>query len=392
MPINSLRDSRLFQILEKLISFPSYPGTNNLALIKYVTSYLDEFSIPYFITGKDTSHQVNLCAVIGPKVEGGIVLSGHTDIVGVEGQNWSHDPFALREDNGLLYGRGTCDMKGFLALILSMVPEFLEMNLKRPVCLSLSYDEETSCEGVQYLLKDFDAKIPKPAMAIIGEPSELGIIAAHKGDSHFTCEVKGLACHSSMPEKGVNAIYYASKMISALETIYLENKTLLKNDARYEPSHSSLSVGMIKGGSSVNTVADYCSFDWETRTIYHEDLDNILARLHQIIEEKLLPEMRKVHADSEINVIRHYTSPPLEYHTDSTILKHLSEHLGSGVPHRFVSFGTEAGYFQKAGIPSLIWGPGSINQAHKTDEFISIEQLESYHQSLHSFIAKLNRS
>ena len=379
-------DKQLFEkLLADLIAFASLSGDNNIALIDYVEGYFKQHNINCFFSGTDLGQQKNLLAIIDPKqnnnLSQGLLLSGHTDLVGISNQPWDTNPFQLHNSNGKYFGRGTCDMKGFLALIMSLVPTILQRkNLKKPLGFAFTYDEETNYNGVQTLIKWFKENKQMPAAVIVGEPSECAIISSHKGESYFDCKLHGLAAHSSLPENGVNAIYYACKIIQELENIYYQNKKLLKNNDNFNPPFSSLSVGTISGGSATNTVADYCQFSWEIRTIYHHDLEHILKRVENKISE-LKQAMQNKCKEANIELIKHYTAPPLENDENSALIKIIKIHCQNH-QLQYASFGTEAGFYQQAGIDSVVWGPGSIIQAHKANEFIELNQVEKYHHQI----------
>ncbi|WPZ13748.1 acetylornithine deacetylase [Nitratireductor rhodophyticola] len=363
------------RILSDLVGFPTISADSNLEMIAYASELLSALGARLSMTLDDSGHKANLFATLGPEGDGGIVLSGHSDVVPVEGQEWTSDPFAMREADGRLYGRGTCDMKGFIACTLAMAPHFAELDLKRPLHFAFTYDEEVGCFGARALVEELERTELRPSVAIIGEPTMMRIIEGHKGCFEYTTEFRGLAGHASSPERGVNAVEYAVRYISRLMALAEELKTRAPKGNRFDPPWTTLQVGTISGGAARNVIADHCSVEWEMRPVRNEDADFVKDRIRTFVEAELKPAMQAVFAGADIvtHVIGEVDG--LEPVTESEARQIVSELTGL-TEAEVVAFGTEAGLFQKAGISSVICGPGSIEQAHKADEFVSLEQLE----------------
>lgn len=363
------------RILSDLVGFPTISADSNLEMIAYASELLSALGARLSMTLDESGHKANLFATLGPEGDGGIVLSGHSDVVPVEGQEWTGDPFAMRAAEGRLYGRGTCDMKGFIACTLAMAPHFAELDLKRPLHFAFTYDEEVGCFGARALVEELERAEIRPSVAIIGEPTMMRIIEGHKGCFEYTTEFRGLAGHASSPERGVNAVEYAVRYISRLMALAEALKTRAPKGNRFDPPWTTLQVGTISGGAARNVIADHCSVEWEMRPVRNEDADFVKDRIRAFVEAELKPAMQAVFAGADIvtHVIGEVDG--LEPVTESEARQIVSELTGL-TEAEVVAFGTEAGLFQKAGISSVICGPGSIAQAHKADEFVSLEQLE----------------
>ena len=304
------------------------------------------------------------------------MLSGHSDVVPVDGQNWSVPPFALTERDGKLYGRGTADMKGFIACILAAIPHFLAQPLAQPLHLAISYDEEVGCLGVRTLLDALSARADKPAICLIGEPTELQPILGHKGKLGVRCEVQGAACHSAYAPQGVNAIEYAAKLIHHLTLIGQRLAAPEHHDGRFDPPFTTVQTGLIQGGRALNIVPADCTFDFEVRTLPQDDAQEVARELESYAQRELLPTMRAVNRDAAIRFYPISSYPGL-YTAAQSAAARLVAHLTGSEKFSTVAFGTEGGLFHQSGIPSVICGPGSMAQGHKPDEFITIEQLNA---------------
>lgn len=363
------------ELLRTLIGFNTVSAFSNKALIDFIQDYLQGFGISCNIAPNEEGTKADLITTIGPMTEGGIVLSGHTDVVPVEGQDWHSDPFEMMEKDGKYYGRGACDMKGFIAVALSLVPVFQARTLKVPIHLVFSYDEEIGCLGAPALIARMCKDIPAPQAAIIGEPTSMKLVNAHKGVAIFETTVTGLPGHSSQTHMGVNAISYAAECIRHLGDIAEELKSSGATDERFEPPHSTISLGTINGGSAVNIIAEQCKFIWDCRSISGKDSLSALRQFDAYCAETLIPKMRKIAADADIQTITQVSAPPLVASDDNAaeaLVRQLTGQNRSGV----VAFAAEAGLFQEAGIPAVICGPGSIDQAHRPDEYVEISQLK----------------
>lgn len=363
-------------LLERLVAFDTTSRESNLALIDFVWHYLTDLGVNCELIHNAGRSKANLYARLGPAGSGGILLSGHSDVVPVDGQNWSVPPFALSERDGKLYGRGTADMKGFIACMLAAVPHFLAQPLAQPLHLAISYDEEVGCLGVRTLLDVLASRPEKPDLCLIGEPTELQPVLGHKGKLAVRCEVQGAACHSAYAPQGVNAIQYAAKLIHRLTAIGEEFAAPERQDTRFDPPFTTVQTGLIQGGRALNIVPAECTFDFEVRTLPQDDAQQVAEELERYAQRELLPQMRAVNSDTEIRFYPLSSYPGL-YTAAQSAAAQLLAHLTGSEAFSTVAFGTEGGLFHQAGIPSVICGPGSMAQGHKPDEFITIEQLDA---------------
>lgn len=364
------------EMLEQLVAFNTTSRESNLALIEFVGRYLTGLGVDYELIHNAEGSKANLYARLGPPGHGGVMLSGHSDVVPVDGQNWSVPPFALTERDGKLYGRGTADMKGFIACILAAIPHFLAQPLAQPLHLAISYDEEVGCLGVRTLLDALSHRADKPAICLIGEPTELQPVLGHKGKLGVRCEVQGAACHSAYAPQGVNAIEYAAKLIHHLTLIGQRLAAPEHHDARFDPPFTTVQTGLIQGGRALNIVPADCTFDFEVRTLPQDDAQEVACELESYAQRELLPTMRAVNRDAAIRFYPISSYPGL-YTAAQSAAARLVAHLTGSEKFSTVAFGTEGGLFHQSGIPSVICGPGSMAQGHKPDEFITIEQLNA---------------
>jgi len=363
-------------LLEQLIGFPTVSRDSNLAMIDFIRHYLGDLGVHSELFYNAERTKANLFATIGPDDGGGIVLSGHTDVVPVDGQPWTVEPFRLSEKDGRLYGRGTADMKGFIASVLAAVPGFVARDLKVPVHLAFSYDEELGCLGVRPMLAELAKRAHKPALCLIGEPTELKPVLGHKGKLAMRCQVKGAPCHSAYAPYGVNAIQYAARLINRLEEIGEQLSSPEQHDERFDPPYSTVQTGVIKGGRALNIVPAECEFDFEVRALPGYDATNVADELQTFAQTQLLPKMRAVNADTDIRLESLSAYPGLATPPGSDAAQLLAMLCGSR-EFGTVAFGTEGGLFNQAGIPAVVCGPGSMDQGHKPDEFVTVEQLEA---------------
>lgn len=362
-------------ILGDLVAFDTTSRNSNLPLIDYVEDFLDERGIASLRVDHEAGRKTNLYVTIGPEQSGGIVLSGHTDVVPVDGQSWSLDPFRMMMRDGRLYGRGTADMKGFLAAALASVDHFASLKLERPIHLAFSCDEEVGCRGVRPLIQHLVQHLPRPAAVIVGEPTLMKVVNAHKTAVSFETEVIGHEAHSSAAHQGVNAIMVAGELVHELTTMARELRALSANALEFDPPYTTVHVGTIAGGTAKNIVPKRCSFVWETRLLPGDDTDRAPQRLRETAE-RLMAEMRAVSPECSITTRLINIVPGLEPRVGSpaeSLALHLAQANGTGA----VSYATEAGLFQQAGIAAIICGPGSIAQAHKPDEFIAASEIEA---------------
>lgn len=362
-------------MIRTLIGFDTVSRNSNMELIDYVRDYLSRHGVDSHLVASPDGKKANLFATVGPMVEGGVVLSGHTDVVPVDGQPWSTDPFVLTEKDGRLYGRGTCDMKSFIAIGLAMVPQMLQAGLKRPIHFALSYDEEVGCLGAPAMIARMTDELPRPSAVVIGEPSDMKPIMAHKGLAVARTTVIGHEAHSSQVQRGVSAVMTAARLINFLEDMMAQNKANADPASPFVPPYSTLHVGTVHGGTAVNIISRECSFTWDTRVLPGEDLRAYLDRF-QAYCDSLLPAMHAIAPGTSITTEVLADAPPLSSAGDDTA-QQLAMRL-SGCKHcSVVPFATEGGQFQERGHSVVVCGPGSIDQAHKPDEFIAISQVEA---------------
>ena len=363
------------EMIEKLISFDTTSHLSNLELIEFVESYLASHGVSSRRVMNEEGTKANLFATLGDeKQAGGIVLSGHTDVVPVEGQDWSSEPFNVMERDGKLFGRGTSDMKSFIALALAYVPEFLKDGPKIPVHLALSYDEEVGCLGVRPMIETILRGLPRPQVVIVGEPSSMKVVNAHKGIQSYSTKVTGLEFHSSQTHLGVSAIQYASELISFLMKLAEEMRERGDASGRFSPPYTTINVGIIKGGTALNIIPKSCSFVWEYRPLPDADPSEIIDRFNAFAEANVLPRMRDVFPGASIETTTRAQSPglaALDGDPGETLVMKLAQCNSAEA----VSYNTEAGLFQLADIPTVVCGPGDIAQAHKPDEFVELSQI-----------------
>ncbi len=365
------------EILDTLIGFDTTSSKSNLEMIRFIADYLKSYGISSELIFDDHENKANLLAVTGPENVSGIMLSGHSDVVPVAGQNWSTDPFQMTRKRDRLFGRGTCDMKGFIACVLAKIPDVVEADLKEPLYFAFSYDEETGCTGVHGLVDVVNNLKVKPRACIVGEPTSMKVVNSHKGIRHLLTKVYGHENHSST-DRGVNAISYAAKIVSFLDDIQEEMRHRPSAVEGFEPPYCTVHAGRISGGVAANITPNYCEIEWDYRPIPGTDEDEVYERYSNFIDDVIIPKMRET-SDEYGDVKTDYLAkvPCLFPETGSdaeTLVKHLAEQNSTHV----VSYGTEAGIFhQKGGVPAVVCGPGSILQAHKADEYIDISELEA---------------
>jgi acetylornithine deacetylase len=364
------------EMLEKLVSFDTESAKSNLPLVDFVESYLKSWDVPFIRAPNEAGDKAAIFATIGPRDRGGVVLSGHTDVVPVAGQAWTSDPFSLRVENGRIHGRGAVDMKGFDALALALVPEFLAANLKTPIHIMLSYDEETTCLGVIDVIRRFGHDLPRPKAVIVGEPTELAVVDAHKSVVTFRTMVHGFEAHSSKPQLGASAVMAAAELVSELNR--LADEMMERGDAsgRFDPPYTTIHVGTIRGGTARNIMAKECHFHWEFRGLPSQDPQEIPQRLERFAQEVALKRLNRFGDFGRIETELEVSVPGLAPEPGSEA-EVLAMRLAGRNGTESVPFGTEAGHYQAAGIPTVVCGPGSIDQAHQPDEYITMAQFEA---------------
>ncbi len=377
------------EMLEKLVSFPSVSSVSNLPVIDFIEEYLASHGVESHRVYDPTGEKANLYANVGPEVEGGVVLSGHTDVVPIVGQAWDTDPFTVVEKDGKLYGRGTCDMKGFDALALTAVPLALKRGIKRPIQIAMSYDEEVGCVGAPFMIAEMAKMMPRAAAAIIGEPSMMQAVTGHKGGLGITTHVRGFEVHSSLMHTGINAVMEAAKLIDWANQV---NADLMAKEpttmaAMFDPPWTTAHVGTISGGTAENITAKDCRFIMGFRCVAGEDpmawRDLYLAKVAEVeAAMQAVQPSASITTETRFNVTG---LRPEENGVAETLVRRLTGDNGQHV----VSYGTEAGQFQEGGYSAVICGPGSIEQAHQANEFISINQFQQGEAFMHKLVDHL---
>ena len=373
------------EMTKALIAFDTTSRGSNLGLIDFAQELIEQAGGRCRRTHDTTGAKANLFATFGPDGNGGIVLSGHTDVVPVDGQDWSSDPFDAVVKDAKLFGRGASDMKGFIGTALSLLPQIAATKLARPLHLALSYDEEVGCVGVTGLLEDLKAQGVKPALAIIGEPTLMAIVGAHKGGAKMVTTCCGREGHSSAPERGANAVMMAGEFVAMLDSVW--NELRADPDPRFEPPHSTVQATVIAGGTAVNILAREADVTWEYRCLPDRDPQNILNRVEQRARGDILPKYRARAADADFRTRVHAVYPGLRMDEDSPAVV-LARELTGANRVEAVAYGTEAGHFQAYGIPAVVCGPGSIEQAHRPDEFVALSELDACAAFLRKVIAR----
>ena len=369
--------------LSRLIGFDTVSRHSNLALIEDVQAYCEQLGLPVVLTFNDDKNKANLFVTVpaganADVISGGLVLSGHTDVVPVDGQEWTSDPFTATIRGDKLYGRGACDMKGFIACALSLLPAATKLSqagkLRRPLHVALSFDEEVGCLGAPLILADLAERGINPEYCIVGEPTNMTMVVAHKGISVYRCRVHGKSAHSSLTAQGVNAISYASRLIGFVDTLADEISTRDDNDALFDVPYSTLSVGTIQGGTATNIVPNLCEFTFDYRNLPHMTQEDVIVPIQahiQTLREQM--QARAPEADIEL---QQEESVPAMTDADSSALQALVSALTADNKRHKVAYATEGGQFTNAGIPTVICGPGSIEQAHKADEYVPLSDME----------------
>ena len=362
-------------LIRDLVGFDTTSRNSNLELIGYIRDYLERLGIESTLVFDETGKKASLYATIGPRDQGGILLSGHTDTVPVDNQDWSSDPFTLTERDGRLYGRGTADMKSFVAIALAYAPAFVAADLKTPIHYAFSYDEEVGCIGVRPLIAHLGTLPVRPRMAIIGEPTEMQIICAHKGKLGMRCRVEGRSCHSSLAPRGVNAVEYAAEVVSYLRGMARRFAAEGPFDTGFDIPHTTVHTGVLRGGTALNIVPSACEFDFEFRYLPQEDPAALLAQVQRYAHEVLEPEMKAIAPEAGFSWHELSSTPGLDTAPEDEVIT-LSKALAGQNGHSKVAFATEASLFQKSGgIPAVVCGPGNIDQAHKPDEYIALSEV-----------------
>jgi acetylornithine deacetylase len=370
-----VRDSSL-EMISRLIGFPTVSRDSNLNLIHWVQEYLEGHGVASKLVPNADGSKANLYATVGPSVPGGVVLSGHTDVVPVDGQPWDTDPFSVVEKDGKLFGRGTCDMKGFIAIGLAHVPQMLSQGMKKPIHFALSYDEEVGCLGAPDMIARLAAELPQPHGVIVGEPSSMRVINAHKGMTGMETIVTGYEAHSSQTHRGVSAVMTAARLITFLDDMAKEKANGTHSTEGFVPPYTSIHVGVVHGGTAANIISRECKFRWDVRNIPEDDYQDVLDRFYDYCDS-LIPEMRAIAPQANIETIVHVAAPPLRPESADGRAERLAKQLTGRNSAEVVPYGTEGGQFQEAGFSAVICGPGSIDQAHQPNEFIELTQVDA---------------
>ncbi|PMS23652.1 acetylornithine deacetylase [Trinickia dabaoshanensis] len=378
--------------VQRLVSIDTTSRTPNLGLIEMVRDALAEQGIVSTLTHDHRGQWANLFATIPAhdgQTNGGVVLSGHTDVVPVDGQAWDSDPFKPEVRDGRLYGRGTCDMKGFIGMALGLVPEMRAAKLAKPIHLALSFDEEIGCAGAPYMIDELMARGLKPEGCIVGEPTNMRPIVAHKGINAYRCCVSGHAAHSSLTPKGLNAIEYAARLICHIRDLADAMRREGPFDEHYDVPFTTAQTSTIEGGNAINTVPAQCRFAFEFRNLPTLDPEAIFARIERYAHETLLPQMRREHPGAAIEFTKIASAPGLDASEQAAITA-LVRALTGNRETRKVAYGTEAGLFARVGVPSIVCGPGDIEQAHKPNEYVELAQLSACEAFLRKFIRSMS--
>ena len=375
------------EMIRKLVGFDTTSRDSNLALIDFVRGYLAEFGVESELFFDAEKRKANLFATLGPKDRGGVMLSGHTDVVPVDGQDWSSDPFEIVEREGKLYGRGTSDMKSFVAVALALVPDFLARELETPIHLALSYDEEIGCVGVRGMIAEIARRPVRPRLCIVGEPTLMQPVIAHKGKISVRCTVRGRESHSALTHLGVNAVEAAAEIIAYLKGMARRRRDHGPFDRQFSPPYTTIHTGTVRGGTALNIVPKDCEFVFEFRTLPGDPPEPLLEEV-QRFAAGLVPEMQKVSADTGVAFEILTSTVGLSEAPESEVTE-LARALSGANSVGKVSFGTEAGLFQEAGIPTIVCGPGSIDEAHRPNEFIAVDQVRQCEAFLRRLIERV---
>jgi acetylornithine deacetylase len=379
---------RSLEQIERLVSFDTVSARSNLGLIDYVREWLEASGVAARLIHDETGAKANLLATIGPPDRPGLLLSGHTDVVPPGEEGWHSNPFEATRRDGRLYARGSADMKGFLGIVLALVPELARRDLPAPVHLVLSYDEEVGCIGVKRLLPVLTELPARPALCVVGEPSGMRVGVAHKGKVGWRVTVRGLSCHSALAPRGVNAVEYAAELILFIRLLARRCATEGPFREDFEVPHHTLQVGAVRGGIAMNVVPDRCSFDFEIRSLPGCAPEALFGEIRHFANEELEPSMRERAPDAAIEFEPRASYPGLDV-SPKRIVDFVRSAAGAAEPTT-VAFGTEAGLFQQvANIPTVICGPGHICNAHRPDEFVELDQINQCERFVESLVQNL---
>lgn len=363
--------NRAIDILKTLVGFDTTSRNSNLELIIWAEDYLAQFGASLVRIPNDDGNKTNLIASFGPMVDGGIVLSGHSDVVPIDDQDWTSDPWAITQRGDKLYGRGTCDMKGFLACVLALAPRIAQLKLRTPIHIAISYDEEVGCIGAPRMVNKLHCDFPKIGAVIVGEPTDMKVVSAHKGISSFVVQITGMEAHSSRTDMGVSAIMEAIPIFNLIVDLGEKNA---RANSQFTPAGTTMTIGLIKGGTAVNILAHHCEFAFDIRSEPDVDLAPIIAAIAAKINE-IDTSIKARAPNGGAKLIRRSNTPGLNFATDS-LAEQLARRINGDNEILAVSYAAEAGLFQQKDMPTIICGPGSILQAHQPDEYVEIAQLD----------------
>ncbi len=384
--------SESIAIIRDLVGFPTISSNPNRDLLTYVSSFLDRYGVASEILWNEDHTKGNLWATIGPANIPGVILSGHSDVVPVDGQNWASNPFELREADSRIYGRGTCDMKGFLGLVLAAVPDLVKRDLKAPIHIAISFDEEVGCTGVSSLIERLAALEVKPALCIVGEPTNMQVIVGHKGVGMYSVTVTGRPAHSSQAPHAVNAIEYASEIIAYIKLLANDQIASGPHDHEYDVSHSTISVNTISGGTAFNIIPEHCIFQFDVRSLPEVEMRDIVSRIEDFVQKQISPKMKAIAPESGVKIAPVVEVIGLGTDTTHPAVAFLKGLVGRS-DHAKVAYCTEASLFSaRAGIVSLVCGPGSMEQGHKQDEYLALPQMEMCSQMITRLADQLEQS
>jgi acetylornithine deacetylase len=375
-------------MLAKLVSFDTTSVKTNLELIHWAQGYLEEYGVKSTLIHDETKNKANLHAVVGPADKQGVVLSGHTDVVPTEGQAWDSDPYTLRDHDGLLYARGTCDMKGFIAVALAKLPMMVEKELSAPLHFALSYDEELGCLGAHSLAAHIAEMPVKPKLCVVGEPTLMKTITGHKGICDFDCTVHGRESHSSLAPYAVNAVEYGAELVAHIKSIARRMQSEGPFNTQFDPPFTTLHTGMMKGGTALNIVPQHCEFSFEIRNIPEVNVEELVEEIRQYAFKTLEPRMKDIDPTTGFTFKPAAHVQAFDISNDNPMVDLVLSLSGANGTEK-VSFATEAGIFNHAGIPTVVCGPGSIAQAHKPNEFVAREQLIKCENFMDRLIEKM---
>jgi len=384
---------RTLDLLRQLVAFDTTSRYSNLPVIEFIEGYLAELGIESRRVWHEVDNKANLYATIGPPELSGIAVSAHTDVVPADDQNWATDPWTITEQDGRLYGRGTADMKGFLAVVLAALPDFVDADLETPLHLVCSPDEEVGCVGILPLLDELKDDPARPRFAIVGEPTSMQVVLAHKGHYAYRCHVRGVEAHSSLAPRAVNAVEYAARIVTRVTEIARRKVDGGPFDERYPVAHTTLHNGVFQGGTAFNIVPRHAHFDFEIRTVADDSHQDLFGEIERYALGELLPEMQTVSPDSSIEFEVLSATRGLDTAPDHPIVAEtleLTTNLGPRETGQ-VSYATEAGLFQAVGIPAVVCGPGSIEQAHGPNEYVDLDQLARAEQLMQHLLESLRR-